>query len=94
MLHELRDCEADGSKGKFHLWEQYSEIVPPSIMVGGHDGGTVAGVYAIVELSDGKVIRCEPNKIVFTDTRQKESGTKSKSKAVTFTEEKMECPHC
>lgn len=34
-----RSCMADGRPGMFHLWEQFSTVVPPSPMVGGPPGG-------------------------------------------------------
>lgn len=61
-----RDCEVDGRFGQFHTWEQYSEIIPPSLFVGGHSGGVMAQVFGIVEFEDG-VERVEPTKIKFTD---------------------------
>lgn len=61
-----RDCVVDGQPGYFHTWEQYSQVVPPSPLVGGHPGGTIAQVFGIVEFSDG-VRRIEPYKIEFVD---------------------------
>lgn len=61
-----RDCVVDGQPGYFHTWEQYSEVMPPSPLVGGHSGGTIAQVFGIVEFSDG-VRRVEPYKIEFVD---------------------------
>ena len=61
-----RSCMVDGRPGNFHLWEQFSTVVPPSPMVGGPPGGTVSSVYGIVEFSDG-VKRVDPITIKFTD---------------------------
>ena len=61
-----RSCMVDGRPGNFHLWEQFSTVVPPSPMVGGPPGGTVSSVYGIVEFSDG-VKRVDPINIKFTD---------------------------
>lgn len=61
-----RGCIVDDRPGYFHLWEQYSQVVPPSPLVGGHPGGTIAQVFGIVEFSDG-VRRVEPYEIKFTD---------------------------
>ena len=61
-----RSCMVEGRPGYFHLWEQFSTVVPPSPMVGGPPGGTVSSVYGIVEFSDG-VKRVDPIHIIFTD---------------------------
>lgn len=61
-----RDCMVNGCPGYFHTWEQYSEVVPPSPLVGGHPGGTIAQVFGIVEFSDG-VRRVKPYDIEFVD---------------------------
>lgn len=61
-----RDCEVDGRYGYFHTWEQYSEIIPPSLLKGGHSGGVVAGVFGIVEFPEG-IERVDPVKIKFVD---------------------------
>lgn len=66
IKQQTRDCMVDGRPGYFHLWEQYSQPVPPSLMIGGHPGGVVAQVFGIVEFSDG-VERVQPYKIKFTD---------------------------
>lgn len=47
-----RECTVDGRRGYFHSWAQYSQIVPPSLLVGGHSGGVVAEVLGIVEFAD------------------------------------------
>ncbi len=67
---ELRPCFVQGVEGKevkhlFHCWSQVSEIVPPSNLVGGHNGGVVAETFAIVEAKDGRIIRVRPEKIRF-----------------------------
>lgn len=61
-----RSCMVEGRPGNFHLWEQFSTVVPPSPMVGGAPGGVISNVYGIVEFSDG-VKRVDPINIEFTD---------------------------
>ena len=51
----------------FHCWIPVSEIVAPSLMVGGHGGGVVSGVLALLELEDGSMVRVAPGDIVFAD---------------------------
>lgn len=63
---ETRLCEVDGELGYFHTWEQRSDVVEPSIMRGGHPGGSVSRVYGIVEFKD-RVRRVDPYQIKFCD---------------------------
>lgn len=69
-MEKLRECEVDGRKGRFHVWENYSDVIPPSNLVGGHTGGVISRVFAIVEFENGKVERCEPYKVVFKDGKE------------------------
>lgn len=62
----IRDCTVDGRPGYFHIWEQYSQPVPASPLIGGEPAGVIAQVFGIVEFSDG-VERVQPYKIKFTD---------------------------
>lgn len=61
-----RGCTVEGRPGYFHLWEQYSNPVPASLLQGGAPAGVVSQVFGIVEFSDG-VERVQPYKIKFTD---------------------------
>jgi hypothetical protein len=72
-----RDCEVDGRYGHFHTWEQFSNVVPPSILQGGHSGGVMAQVFGIVEFEDG-VERVLPTKIKFIDQEHGELVSTSK----------------
>ena len=63
---ERRECVVDGKVGYFCCWEQYANVVEPSPMMGGHPGGQLAAVYAIVEFDDG-VRRVSIADIQFTD---------------------------
>lgn len=63
-----RPCIIDGEqKALFHMWEQWSDIFPPSPMIGGHNGGAIQHVYGIVEFEDGTVGRASPYSIRFVD---------------------------
>lgn len=64
---QYRTCIVDGRNALFHSWEQWSEIVPPSPMVGGHGGGVVQGTFGIVEYGDGQIEKVLPYQIRFTD---------------------------
>lgn len=52
-------------KALFHCWSQESNVVPPSIMVGGHSGGVVSGILGVVEFESGKVRKVDPSDIRF-----------------------------
>ena len=71
---ELRPCYVYIKKNKkekalFHCWSFESSIVEPSLMIGGHPGGTVACTMAIVELENGRVIVTPPSSIRFLDNK-------------------------
>lgn len=46
--NKLRPCKVGEELYLFHGFTQISQIVPPSLMRGGHGGGVVAGAYAIL----------------------------------------------
>ena len=64
-LHQKNEKE----KALFHCWSFESSIVEPSLMIGGHPGGTVACTMAIVELENGRVIVTSPSSIRFLDNK-------------------------
>lgn len=63
---KTRECTVNGEPGYFHLWEQYSQPIPASPMIGGAPAGVFSEVYGIVEFSDG-VRRVDPTNICFCD---------------------------
>lgn len=69
---ELRPCMVGDKKALFHTWNHYSEIVPPSPMVGGHSGGVLSDTYAIVEFEDGSVEKYRAHEVRFLDGKIKE----------------------
>ncbi len=66
VTQPTRGCTVNGRPGYFHLWEQYSQPVAASLLIGGEPAGVIARVFGIVEFSDG-VERVEPYKIKFVD---------------------------
>lgn len=42
---------------------QVSNVIPPSLVVGGHTGGVIAYPVAIIELENGEVKNVSPNEI-------------------------------
>lgn len=71
-MHEnkLRPCKVGEELYLFHGFTQISQIVPPSLMRGGHGGGVVAGAYAILERRDGTVELAEAQRVQFLDTAE------------------------
>lgn len=64
---ETRPCYVDGRKAMWHKWVDVSEIVPPSIAIGGHGGGVVRDTLALVEYEDGDVAKVYAEKVKFAD---------------------------
>ncbi len=71
MRNNLRVCTVDGRKAYFHCWEDKAEIIPPAAGTGGHCGGVVRCILAIVEyIDDGTVQEVYPSRIVFEHERK------------------------
>lgn len=64
---KLRPCIVGQQRALFHCWEQRSEVVPPSSMVGGHSGGAVNQILGIIEREDGTIHKAYPEEIIFID---------------------------
>lgn len=69
-INKLRPCKVGEELYLFHGFTQISQIVPPSLMRGGHGGGVVAGAYAVLERRDGTVGLAEAQRVQFS-TRQR-----------------------
>lgn len=59
--------EEQDIKALFHCWDHRSELCGTSPLMGGHPGGQVSGMFAIVEYEDGTVHEVEPQNIRFVD---------------------------
>ena len=66
IKQHTRSCMVEGRPGVFHLWEQYSQPVQASPMIGGPPAGVISYVNGIVEFADG-VKRVDPCYVEFTD---------------------------
>lgn len=64
---KLRTCKYNDKDYLFHCWEHFSEIIEPSLMIGGHTGGIIGCTFAIIENSKGEVYRVPAYEIRFTD---------------------------
>lgn len=67
MSNHLRTCRYNDENYLFHCFEQHSYVVPPSAMIGGHPGGQVSMLFALIEDGKGNIFRVDPKAIVFTD---------------------------
>lgn len=65
---ELRPCLVDGKRALWHEWTTRQEIVPPSIMAGGHGGGQISATLALIEYEDGTAAEVYPSRVRFLDT--------------------------
>lgn len=63
----VRPCLVGNRKALFHTWEQFANVIAPAAMIGGHPGGQVAQVFAIVEYEDGTVSQEHASSIRFLD---------------------------
>lgn len=93
-MKNLRPCTVNGKNAHFHTLEQYSRIVPPSLMVGGGNGGVLAEVLAIVEYEDGTLGRTSISSLKFTDRETEEQISTKPSQSKKPKQEKIYCPHC
>ena len=64
---EVRPCYVKHKKALFHGWFDYSEIIAPSVCVGGHNGGVLKHAVGLVEFENGKVDFVYPTNIRFAD---------------------------
>lgn len=63
---EKRLCSVEGRTGYFLAWEHYSDIIPPSLLQGGHSGGVFSRLYGIIEFDTG-IERVDPIDVKFCD---------------------------
>lgn len=69
---ELRPCLASSQKALFHKWIEIRDIVEPSPMIGGHNGGIVSSTLGLIEYDDGAIGMVHPSTIVFKDNKIKD----------------------
>lgn len=77
---ETRPCIVCGKNALFHRWSERSEIVPPSVLKGGHSGGVMKWTAAIVEYEDGQVGEVLPCDIKFIDSPHKQHDFSERAK--------------
>lgn len=69
---ELRPCLVNDKRALFHKWSDKSQIVEPSLMMGGHQGGVLKYTVGIIEYEDGQVCECMPSQIKFIDSKMEQ----------------------
>lgn len=69
MENIYRTCRYEDENYIFHCFEQFSNVVGESILVGGHSAGQISMVFAIIEDRKGNIYRVEPTMITFTDDK-------------------------
>lgn len=52
-------------KALFHCWVCEAGVVAPSALIGGHSGGTIVKTMALIELSEGTMMKVDPDDIRF-----------------------------
>ena len=71
MKDTRRPCILYGKNGPekcfFHRWSNISDVVPPSLLRGGHSGGTVSMIVAVLEFEDGSIRQYTPEHFKFVD---------------------------
>lgn len=72
MENIYRTCRYENKSYIFHCFEQHSYVISPSAMIGGHPGGQISGVFALIEDGKGNIYRVDPTAIVFTDNEFEE----------------------
>lgn len=74
----IRHCKVNLSRGNvkdpadyvdawFHCWSQEAHVVDASPLMGGHPGGQISALYALVEVPGGNCILVRPDRVRFTD---------------------------
>lgn len=64
---EYRLCEVDGKKALFHKWNDYSQVVEESPLIGGAPAGEIKYTLGLVEFENGVVDEVSPRRITFKD---------------------------
>lgn len=66
---ENRQCIFRKEAYTFHGFYQKSDLIPPSLAVGGHSGGVIAYPVAIIEDKKGELMEVEATYIQFVSDK-------------------------
>lgn len=61
----------DDEPALFHCITHRANVIPPSLLKGGHPGGQLAEVYALVEYRDGHLEEVSLDRVQFLDSKEK-----------------------
>ena len=78
----LRECVYNGQTAFFHGWFQVAYPLEPAPFKGGHPAGQVVFPVAILELTDGSVVRACEREFTFKERRLPERLYKRESRNV------------
>lgn len=71
MTNYFRTCRYENENHLFHGFEQWSNVIGESVAIGGHPGGQISQVFALIEDENGNIKRVDPTAIKFTDNEFK-----------------------
>ncbi|MGO5578491.1 hypothetical protein [Catenibacterium mitsuokai] len=69
MEDYFRTCRYKDENYIFHCFEQWSNVVGESPMIGGHSAGQISMIHALIEDKKGNIHRVNPTMITFTDDK-------------------------
>lgn len=69
MVSFYRTCRYNNESYIFHCFEQWSNVIGESPMIGGHSAGQISQVFALIEDRKGNIYRVDPTAIKFTDDK-------------------------
>lgn len=69
MVSFYRTCRYENENYLFHCFEQWSNVIGESPMIGGHSAGQISQVFALIEDGKGNIHRVDPTTITFTDDK-------------------------
>lgn len=64
----LRPCMVKGERAWFHKWNTIQQVIEPSPMMGGHQGGQIQYTLGLIERPDGSVFEVPPRDIEFINS--------------------------
>lgn len=72
IKQNLRPCLVNDKKALFHCWHEYSNVIDPSPLIGGHSGGQLKILFGIIEDETGQIYKVNPTEIRFIDNKIQE----------------------
>ena len=69
MEDNFRPCRYEGKNYILHCFEQWSNVIGESPMIGGHSAGQISMIHALIEDKKGNIHRVNPTMITFNDDK-------------------------